>query len=150
MAVSAQPKASHWWQDRQWLIALCAGLLISACAGFFLRASIISPASWLAFFLLALIYPLLEEVVFRGQIQPIILRHWPIKFRLISAANLITSALFVLLHITSRGLSLLTLAVFFPSLVFGYFRERHGHIRSAVVLHVGFNLVFFLVLSAFN
>lgn len=115
-----------------------------------MRASILSPAVWLAFLLLAFVYPLLEEVVFRGQIQPIILRHWPLKFRSISAANLITSALFVLLHIASRGLSLLTLAVFFPSLLFGYFRERHGNIQSAVALHVGFNLVFFSVLLVFN
>ncbi|MDN3641020.1 JDVT-CTERM system glutamic-type intramembrane protease [Simiduia curdlanivorans] len=150
MPESAPPKANHWWQDRQWLIALCAGLLLSASAGFVLRASILSPASLLAFFLLALIYPLLEEIVFRGQIQPIILRHWPVKFSAISAANLITSAIFVLLHIASRGVSTLTLAVFFPSLLFGYFRERHGHIKSAVALHAGFNWVFFLTLSVFN
>jgi len=147
---NAPPKPSHWWQDRQWQTAFGAGLLLSAGAGFLLRASALSPASLFAFFLLSLIYPLLEEVVFRGQIQPIILRHWPLKFHAISAANLITSALFALLHIASRGLSPLTLAVFFPSLVFGYFRERHGHIKSAVVLHMGFNLVFFLALSVFN
>ena len=96
-----------------------------------------------AFFLLVLIYPVLEEIVFRGAIQGFLLKkmggkHW----HGISLANVITSLLFSLAHVLFRN-PLNALLVFVPSLTFGYFRDRHHKLISPIFLHVFFNTGYF-------
>lgn len=87
-----------------------------------------------------LFQPLIEEWIFRGQLQPWLRRHlhegagaW-----LVSPSNLTTSVLFAGLHLLSHSV-MWSAAVVLPSLVFGWFRERHGHIAAGVVLHAVYN-----------
>jgi uncharacterized protein len=93
--------------------------------------------------LLVLVVPVLEELVFRGLVQGALLERWP-RQRLgpLSAANALTSFLFAVSHLVYRA-PLWAAAVFVPSLVFGYFRERHGTLASPILLHCWYNAGFF-------
>ena len=98
---------------------------------------------------LILISPFLEEAAFRGWLQGLILKGgWSQKTIVkITIANILTSALFSLLHIFGHSITW-AFAVFFPSLVFGFFRDRYGSIQASVVLHVWYNFAYFVILPA--
>ena len=89
--------------------------------------------------------PLLEELLFRGVIQGQIRLHvWGREKRWgLTHANLLTSLLFVLVHFFYHP-PLWAISVFFPSLVFGHFRDKYGSIYAALVLHVYYNAGYFL------
>ena len=92
------------------------------------------------FLLVALVYPVLEEVVFRGLIQgQMIRRPWGAKqVGGFSLANVLTSLLFAANHMWQHTVWD-ALAVLAPGLLFGYIRDRYGGIKQAVWLHVAFN-----------
>lgn len=95
---------------------------------------------------LVLLAPVLEEWVFRGWMQPG-LTHRLARARWPAAplwANLATSLVFAGLHAWAHP-PLWAAAVAVPSLVFGYFRQRHGHLGSPIALHVGYNAGYFLL-----
>lgn len=102
--------------------------------------------SWLrGVLLLTLVYPVLEELVFRGWMQGELLkrlsgRQWGV----ITLANVLTSALFAGLHLLLRP-TWLSVGVFPVSLVFGYFRERHGSLAAPIALHMFYNAGFVLL-----
>lgn len=91
------------------------------------------------FFTLALVYPLLEEIAFRGLLQELVrdlvsrARYGPL-----TVANLLTSVLFAAAHFFYHP-PLAAALVFFPSLVFGFFKERTGSLLAPVLLHVFYN-----------
>ncbi len=87
-----------------------------------------------------LLQPLVEEWVFRGQLQPWLRRHLQAgaSAGLISPSNLATSALFSCAHLLTHSVAW-SAAVMLPSLVFGWFRERHGHIGPGLALHAIYN-----------
>ena len=130
------------WRDRLFWLALAAGPLY-----WLTHALLIQPPTDLAwplrqpglFILPALIYPVLEEIVFRQLLQHQLLKPL-LRYRHsgITAANVAASVVFsvshALLHSASVGL-----AVFLPSLLFGFFRDRHQQLRSPIVLHVFYN-----------
>jgi membrane protease YdiL (CAAX protease family) len=95
------------------------------------------------FLLLVLIYPILEEIVFRGALQGWLrslswgTTHWG----KITVANLATSIVFTLAHLSINPV-LLSAAVFIPSLVFGYFRDRFGRLHASIILHIFYNAGF--------
>jgi len=97
----------------------------------------------LRFLLLAAIYPILEEVVFRGALQGWLrkrdrmLHNW----RGLTLANVITSIAFSASHLfwNSMGLSI---AVFAPSVIFGFFRDRYDHLHTPIALHIFYNAGF--------
>ncbi|MDH5408152.1 MAG: JDVT-CTERM system glutamic-type intramembrane protease [Gammaproteobacteria bacterium] len=98
------------------------------------------------FFLLALAYPILEETVFRGLLQGSL---WQTRFgRMlvagISLPNIIISVIFTALHFIYHP-PLWALAVFVPSLIFGFFRDRYQQLFPAIYLHVFFNAGYFLL-----
>lgn len=70
----------------------------------------------------------------RLQIGPLFLT-WPI---------VITSALFALGHV-AIGLAPGRAAVFFPSLLFGYLREKSGGITAPLIFHAGCNMLMYLL-----
>ncbi len=86
--------------------------------------------------------PLCEEIVFRGFLQPLLVRS------LGAAAGILLAALpFGLLHLQEYGYSwrhalLITMA----GAAFGWMRQRTGSTRAAVVMHAAYNGVFFAVL----
>lgn len=93
------------------------------------------------------VYPVLEEIVFRGALQGFLLR--TIRCRLpgpVSTANLLTSIMFTVLH-GLRWLTGWSLLVMFPSLVFGYFRERTGGLIASILLHAFYNAGLYLIIS---
>lgn len=98
------------------------------------------------YLLLVVIYPLLEEYVFRGGLQPWLARYSANRcaWRGVSRANVLTSILFSALHLFAHT-PLWALAVFIPSLIFGFFRDRYASIQPSVVLHVFYNAGFFLL-----
>lgn len=92
------------------------------------------------FLMVAVLYPVLEEVVFRGLLQGWLRRRpWGRESRLgLSNANLLVSALFTAMHM-ARQFSYWSIAVFAPSLIFGYFRDRYGNLTVPIALHVFYN-----------
>jgi len=97
--------------------------------------------------LLVLVYPLLEELVFRGLIQDALIRKAPCQtsYMGITVANVCTSMLFAAAHLYAHP-ALMAALVFVPSLIFGYFRDRfHGWLLPSIILHIYYNLGYFLI-----
>jgi membrane protease YdiL (CAAX protease family) len=138
------------WRDGQFYLALLAGLFVLAAIYFFfpLHTDIISTAQWGLLFSLILWQPFGEELLFRGIIQGQLAQtSWGQRSWLkISAANLFTSFAFVALHLFYHP-TLWAVAIFFPSLVFGYFRERHQSLYTAFALHSLYNLGYLVTAS---
>jgi membrane protease YdiL (CAAX protease family) len=90
-----------------------------------------------------LIVALPEEAFYRGYLQTRLDDAWPPRMRLLGAtigpSLLGTSAIFALGHYATIH-DPARLAVFFPSLVFGWLRARTGGVGSAVVFHALCNL----------
>ena len=101
------------------------------------------------FFGLAVAWPLAEEGLFRGVIQPALARTrggareaWGV-----TTANAATSVLFAVAHLLAHAPAWAA-ATFVPSLVFGYFRDRYGSIWPGAALHVFYNAGWFLLAGA--
>jgi len=118
MYVVFQPQLSLWWLDDP-LKLLMVGLL----------------------------YPVLEEFVFRGGVQGwLIEKPWGVRSLLgITYANGVTSAVFTSLHFFAHP-PLMAAAVFVPSLLFGYFRDRYaGWLLPSMILHSLYNTGYFIL-----
>lgn len=89
--------------------------------------------------------PLIEELLFRGLIQGQLraTRFGAGQHAGISGANLITAVLFAAAHGLHHS-SAWAAAVFVPALIFGFMRDRHGHIYPGLVLHCGYNGLYLL------
>jgi membrane protease YdiL (CAAX protease family) len=90
--------------------------------------------------------PLIEELLFRGFLQGELNRRFHARRFVgkISVANCITTLLFCAVHVLHQSVAL-AVAVAIPSLLFGYFRERHQSIYSAIFLHAVYNALFLAV-----
>ena len=98
----------------------------------------IPPIAWFQLSLIILIYPVLEEIVFRGLLLEYLSRRFSRRFGLLTIANLLTSFAFVAAHLFYSPW-LWALLVFFPSLVFGYLKERHQSLLSPILIHGFYN-----------
>ena len=101
----------------------------------------------LVFLLPVLVYPVLEEIVFRGLIQELV-HEYLSKASLgpVSVANLLTSLLFTGVHFFYHP-PLWAALVFFPSLVFGFFKDRTQGLMAPIILHVFYNAGFLWLFS---
>jgi membrane protease YdiL (CAAX protease family) len=91
------------------------------------------------FLQLTLLYPLLEEIAFRGLLQELVHDYLSqARFGPLSVANLLTSVLFTAAHFFYHP-PLAAALVFFPSLVFGFFKDRTGALTAPVLLHSFYN-----------
>ena len=95
---------------------------------------------------LILLYPAVEELFFRGILQPILSKKLHHRWGPISSANVVTSVIFVAAHFINHP-PVWALATFFPSLVFGYMQERSGNVAAPIILHCSYNAGYFLVLD---
>ncbi len=97
---------------------------------------------WHLWLSLVIWQPLVEEILFRGIVQgQLRKRRWARQEWLrISAANLVTSILFVTVHLYNNP-PLFSIAVIVPSLVFGYFRDTCHSVYPAILLHSAFNAI---------
>ena len=102
----------------------------------------------LRFALLAIVYPVLEEIVFRGGLQAFLLKvpQGQLRWRGVTAANAATSVVFSAAHLFAHA-PLWAAAMFFPSLVFGYFRDRDASLAIPITLHIYYNVGYFLVFA---
>ncbi len=96
-----------------------------------------------------LIYPLLEEIVFRGALQGFLIdrlfgKRLPRWLGGLSLANLITSLVFAAMHLFNQS-PLWAALIFLPSLVFGWAREATGGLVAPVLLHMFYNAGFYLL-----
>jgi len=94
----------------------------------------------------ALVYPVLEEIVFRGATQGLL---WKTRLAALalgplSGPNLLTSVVFTVLHLALQP-TILSLGIIVPSLVFGYFRDRYQGLGPSIVLHIFYNAGFLLI-----
>ncbi len=96
-----------------------------------------------------LFFPVLEEFAFRGFVQTTLAKTaWGKKTKFgFSAANAFTSVVFVLFHLLSHS-PLWAGLTFFPSLIFGFFRDRYDRVMPAIVLHVFYNAGYFWLFGA--
>lgn len=88
------------------------------------------------------VFPFLEEFVFRGMMQRGLLKTSIGRrcYGPITLANIVTSSLFAIAHLPRGGL-LLAAGVIVPSICFGYFFERHQRLVSPIMMHMAFNLI---------
>lgn len=97
----------------------------------------------------ALVYPLVEELLFRGMLQGLLLKRPALKQKILglTGANLVTSCIFTGLHFLMHP-PLAAVAVIVPSLIFGHFRDRHGTLHAPILLHIYYNLGYFWVFAS--
>ncbi len=93
------------------------------------------------FIFIGFIYPILEEFVFRSGFQSWLLQraYFRKSCRGISLANVVVSIVFALMHWRVH-VSVSGLFVFFPSLVFGFFRDRYKGVYISIFLHCFYNI----------
>lgn len=91
--------------------------------------------------------PVLEEWVFRGNLQPFLKRRFFAQRHdghLLSPENVLTSLLFAGLHFFYHP-PLWAALVFFPSLVFGWSLSRYQRVAVPTGLHAYYNAGYFLL-----
>ena len=93
---------------------------------------------WMA---IGLIYPLIEELIFRGLLMGFLSRY-PIlsRGRFVTTSNILTSIIFALCHVLVSKIVVNGLLVFLPSLWLGATRERFGSVWMCYVIHTIWNL----------
>lgn len=141
------------FRDVRFNVALLLGPLF--WTGWFFFSQPVLKLSWVIrhpdkFFILAVMFPVLEEIVFRGWIQSAFSRISK-GARLtpaLSVSNLLTSLVFSLFHLFFHSV-FWSLMVMIPSLIFGYFKERHGYLLPCIILHIFYNAGYFLLFSFF-
>lgn len=95
------------------------------------------------------LYPVLEEIVFRGGLQSALLSRsaFARKVAGLSRANVVTSLVFAAAHLWSQPL-VWAAAVIPPSLVFGHLRDRFDHVLPGMLVHAFYNAGFVLLFAA--
>ena len=88
-------------------------------------------------------YPLVEEILFRGIVQSYLSnKSWGCKsFANLSAANWLTSLLFVSAHFLYQPVTWAILVVI-PSLAYGFFLDRFSSVYPSILLHTFYNAGF--------
>ncbi len=132
------------------LLAAPAGLLALYLTSMLPISTVVS--AWMIISL-CLVYPVVEELLFRGIIQPYLSQHrsrrpaipsssvepWARSTVLgISYANILTSILFAMSHMLYQPITA-ALLVFVPSLIFGHFRDRYQSTIPCIILHAYYN-----------
>jgi membrane protease YdiL (CAAX protease family) len=133
-----------WLTDRHFVRALLAGVVFWVVLN---RLGATGPLLGLAaLFSLILLQPLIEELLFRGLLQGrLIAQSWGQRpFAGFTLANWTVSLLFTALHFINHP-PLWAAGVLLPSLLYGYFRDRHDSVLPAIALHVFYNAGYFLL-----
>ncbi len=136
------------WRDWCFWVALLLGPLCWFTMKILGLKAQSSGITWQVVLWTGLIYPVLEEFVFRGGIQLELYKHSVFRNTIgsVSVANIITSLVFAAFHLINQP-PLWAAAVFFPSLAFGWARDRYHHVRASIVLHCFYNVGFILLFS---
>ncbi len=142
-ALHAATRDRHWWAlmlagPAAWIALIVAGVPLPAG----------QPAAMSLLYGIVL-YPVLEEIVFRGMLQSWLLQFAALKQRAgpISLANLVTSLVFAASHLLSQT-PLQAALILLPSLAFGWAFERYRHVAPSIVLHAFYNAGFLWLFTA--
>ncbi len=132
-------------RDRVFLAALAIGCCTPLVMWVLDAAGVTFAASTLPPWQLIILYPVLEELAFRGFVQTALLRSDTLarSWLGLTGANAVTAVLFGAAHAWYQPLWFAALVVI-PGLVFGLVRDRTGQVWSAIVLHICFNLAFWI------
>ena len=122
-----QPGLLRWPPDAHLGLAVLAAVPVWLVLAWTLGPSMFQPRHWAGWLAFVLLWPLIEELLFRGLLQGQLLRlsqqgGQPRRIGPISWANGLTTLAFVALHLAAQPLAW-ALAVALPSLVFGHLRE---------------------------
>jgi membrane protease YdiL (CAAX protease family) len=147
----------RWREGVAWGLVAAAVVLPLFALGYWLVWEVIAgkTLAWRAdavltrvFFHHLLVVALPEEVFFRGYLQTLFSRAWPSRphrwWGDQGYAILATSVCFALLHL-GWGFSWQRLGVFFPSLVFGWLRQRTGSVVAPILFHTLANVLMFVL-----
>jgi membrane protease YdiL (CAAX protease family) len=124
-------------------LACVVGVIITGLAGLLLGSARPVYPSFAQGLWLVIATPVVEELAFRGFLQTELRQRLPWAMGRISLANVLTSGVFMLLHWMQHQ-TLLAAAVFMPSLIFGYFKDRFNTVKPSIFLHVFYNAAYFL------
>jgi membrane protease YdiL (CAAX protease family) len=129
--------------DIAFLALLAGGCAVGGMLGWY-RNDSVGQLTVMAAFAAIVWQPLIEELLFRGVLQGELLKRASMTKRLLglTAANVITSLAFVAIHFVNHPYGW-AIAVFAPSLVFGWGRERFDSIYGALLLHCAYNASLF-------
>ena len=135
--------------DPHWYIAFFLAIIFWVIYDLFVQTA--TPKNLLEtpqiILLSVIIYPILEEIVFRGMIQSQLAKRLNGRAYLgLSLANIYTSLLFSVLHFIHQP-PLMAALIFFPSLVFGYFKDRHHTVLPSIYLHMFYNAGFLILFN---
>jgi hypothetical protein len=128
-------------RDRQlWLAAAVAPLSLAVVAWLVPNARGSMLISLPLVLSLVVWQPMMEELLFRGVLQGQLDRNrWAQRqYAGFTGANYATTLLFMLAHLVHHP-PLWAAATFAPSLIFGYFRDRHRQIYPSMLLHAFYN-----------
>lgn len=143
------------WRDKSFWLAVVAALVYWPALYLYSPTAVIPgwPLAhpWL-FISLCLLYPVMEEVVFRGLIQDGVHKYlkrpaWYAARLPLSHANLFTSLLFTAFHFINHP-AVWAALVFIPSIIFGHFKDRHNSLTPPIFLHIWYNLGYFWIFGA--
>ncbi len=132
----------NFWHDTLFYAALAGALLV--WLGMYLLLQPEPVPGWplrepIRFLYPALLYPVVEELVFRGLLQDLAHRYLkPWRLGLLSHANILVSLVFTGLHFINHP-PVWAASVFVPSLIFGLFKDRTGGLVAPILLHVFYN-----------
>jgi len=88
--------------------------------------------------------PVCEEIVFRGFLQPLLVRSLGV-----APGILLTALAFGLMHLQEYGYSWRHgLLIALAGAAFGWMRQRTGSTKAAALMHATYNCVFFVLLAA--
>lgn len=148
MEISSRPRPAlnTWPPDAHLALALALAVPVWAALGLWAGKFMYVPSGWPAWMSFVLLYPVVEELVFRGVLQGELLRLTTREGRTlrlgpVSVANALATLAFVAFHTVAQPLAW-ALAVAVPSLVFGHLRERFASVWPAVLVHVVYNAGF--------
>jgi len=140
----------NFWQDSLFYAALGGALLVWLCMYLLFEPD--PDPGWplrepMRFLYPALLYPVVEELLFRGLLQDLAHRHLtPWRLGPLSHANILVSLVFTGLHFIHHPPAWAA-SVLIPSLIFGFFRDRTGRLTAPILLHVFYNSGYIWVFS---
>ena len=88
--------------------------------------------------------PFVEEYLFRGLLQSMLLTRFSGSIYIVSYANIVTSIIFSLSHLFYNNL-FHSFLVFFPSVVFGILYDRNRSIIPSFITHLVYNINIFII-----
>lgn len=147
LAAPAHLNAPAPWRDPFYAVAFAAALPGVAL----IAAATPATLGWhwpgsRVFAMAVVVWPLLEEIVFRLGVHDAIASVWRARLGPLTGANTFTAGLFALAHLFTHPPAW-ALATALPALVFGAVWERHRQLAAPVGVHAFYNASYFCLLA---